>query len=136
MKSFGKKNLLLQETTFLDIKNKLAGIALLSYPVKDAETAIFVDTSQYACGAALQQKINDAWKPLAFFSQNFSLAQTRYATFDKELLTIYLAVRHFSYFIEGRSFTIYTDHAPLCHAITWQSKKSSSRQLCHLDSIA
>ena len=124
------------ETAFTDIKTKLADIALLSYPVKDAETAIFVDASQHACGAALQQKINDAWKPLAFFSQNFSPAQTRYATFDKELLGIYLAIRHFRYFIEGRPFTIYTDHAPLCHAITSQSKNSSPRQLRHLDFIA
>ena len=124
------------ETAFLDIKNKLTDVALLSYPVKNAETAIFVDASQYACGAALQQKINDAWKPLAFFSQNFSPAQTRYTTFDRELLAIYLAVRHFRYFIEGRPFTIYTDHAPLCHAITSQSKNSSPRQLRHLDFIA
>ena len=87
-------------------------------------------------GAALQQKINDAWKPLAFFSQNFSPAQTRYATFDKKLLVIYLAVSHFRYFIEGRPFTIYTDHAPLCHAITSQSKNSSPQQLRHLDFIA
>ena len=48
------------ERAFLDIKNKLADVALLSYPVKNAETAIFVDASQYACGATLQQKINDA----------------------------------------------------------------------------
>ena len=124
------------ETAFLDIKNKLADVALLSYPVKNAETTIFVNASEYACGAALQQKINDAWKLLAFFSQNFSFAQTRYATFDRELLAIYLAVRHFYYFIEGRPFTIYTDHAPLCHAITSQSKNSSPRQLRHLDFIA
>ena len=41
------------ETAFLDIKNKLAGIVLLSYSVKDAKTAISVCSSQYACGAAL-----------------------------------------------------------------------------------
>ena len=40
------------ETAFLDIKNKLTDVALLSYPVKNAETAIFVDASQYACGSA------------------------------------------------------------------------------------
>ena len=62
------------ERAFFDIKNKLTDITLLSYPVKNAETAIFVDTSQYACEAALQQKINNAWKPLAFFSENFSPA--------------------------------------------------------------
>ena len=82
------------------------------------------------------KNINDAWKLLAFFSQNFSPAQTRYATFDKELLAIYLAVRHFRYFIEGRPFTTYTDHAALCHAITSQSKNLSRRQFRHLDFIA
>ena len=73
---------------------------------------------------------------LGFSSQNFSPAQILYATFDKVLLSIYLAVRHFRYFIEGRPFTIYTDHGPLCYAITSQSKNSSPRQLRHLDFIA
>ena len=59
------------ETAFLDIKSKLAYVALLSYPIKSTEEAIFIHASSYACGPALQQKINDAWKLLAFFSQNF-----------------------------------------------------------------
>ena len=41
------------EIAFLDIKSKLSHVALLLYPVKNAETAIFVDASKYACGAAL-----------------------------------------------------------------------------------
>ena len=42
----------------------------------------------------------------------------------------------FRYFIEGRTFTVFTDHAPLCKAIFSRSQNSSPRQQRHLDFIA
>ena len=35
------------------------------------------------------------------------------STFDRELLAIYLAIKHFRHFVEGREFYIATDHKPL-----------------------
>ena len=51
------------------------------------------------------------------------------------MLAIYLAIKHFRYFIEGRIFTVFTDHAPLCKAIFSRSLNSSPRQQRHLDFI-
>ena len=90
-------------SAFLKIKQKLSNATLLTFPTSNAETAIFVDESTSGCGAVLQQtsEKSDAWKPLSFYSHSFSLTQSRYSTFDRELLAIYLAIKHFCYFIEG-----------------------------------
>ena len=48
---------------------------------------------------------------------------------------MYLAVRHFRGTLEGRNFAIYTDHKPLCGAIT-SSVEKSPRQTRHLAFIA
>ena len=123
---------------FLKIKQKLSNATLLTFPTPNAETAIFVDASVSGCGAVLQQRAekSDAWKPLSWYSHSFSLTQSRYSTFDRELLAIYLAIKHFRYFIEGRTFTVFTDHAPLCKAIFSRSQNSSPPQQRHLDFIA
>ena len=49
---------------------------------------------------------------------------------------IYLAIRHFQYFIEGRAFTIFTDHAPIRHSLFARAQHASPRQQRHLDFIA
>ena len=97
-----------------------------------------MDASVSGCRAVLQQRPekSDTWKPLSFYSHSFSLTQSRYSTFDRELLAIYLANKHFRYFIEGRTFIVFTDHALLCKAIFSRSQNSSPRQQRHLDFIA
>jgi hypothetical protein len=37
----------------------------------------------------------------------------RYFAFDWELFACVAGIRHFRYMLEGRPFTIYTDHKPL-----------------------
>ena len=56
-------------------------------------------------------------------------------SFDRELLAIYLSIKHFRYFLEGRQFTIYTDHMPLTTAIASATDRSP-RQARHLSYIA
>nr|VZI26166.1 unnamed protein product [Spirometra erinaceieuropaei] len=95
-----------------------------------------VDASTVAVGAVLQQHTNDSTRPLAFFSKKLSPAETRYSTFGRELLAIYLAVKHFRHFLEGRDFTIFTDHKPLTFAIRSHSDKYNPREISHLDYIS
>ena len=79
-------------------------------------------------GAALQQRLNGVWTPISFFSRKLHAAETKYSTFDKELLAIYLAVKKFRYFIEGRQVTLFTDHSPLTFVYKNISGKWSPRQ--------
>ena len=45
---------------------------------------------------------------------------------------MYLAVRHFQHLLEGRQFTIYTDHKPLTFAFRSGSNKYSPRESIRL----
>lgn len=100
-------------TAFANIKQALADATLLVHPTPDAPTCIAIDASDIAVGAVLQQYVDDQWCPVAFFSRALKPAEVRYSTFDCELLAIYLAIKHFRYFLEGRTFHVLTDHKPL-----------------------
>ena len=120
---------------FERIKQQLAAATMLVHPKENAELALVTDASDVAVGAVLQQKHQDAWQPLAFFSRHLRKAELQYSAFDKELLALYLSVKHFSCFLEGRSFTAYTDHKPLVSAISKLSDPWSKRQRRHFSAI-
>ena len=121
---------------FNDIKQAIADASLLTYPQADAPTNIMTDASNNAVGAVLQQEVDNAWRPIAFFSKTLKPRETRYSTFDRELLAVYLAIKHFQYFIEGRQFHVLTDHKPLVFALQSHSDRYTPRQLRHLDFIS
>ncbi|BHF81017.1 hypothetical protein SprV_0702414600 [Sparganum proliferum] len=123
-------------TAFERIKTFLADATLLTHPAPEAPLSLMADASTVAVGAVLQQHIKDSTRPLAFFSKKISPAETRYSTFGRELLAIYLAVKHFRHFLEGRDFTIFTDHKPLTFAIRSPSDKYNPREISHLDYIS
>ena len=95
-----------------------------------------VDASDVAVGAVLQQRTNEEWLPVSFYSKKLQGAATRYSTFCRELLAIYEAIKHFRHVLEGRHFHVYTDHRPLTFAIRSNSQQHSPRQLRHLSFIA
>jgi hypothetical protein len=100
-------------------RTALGAAALLAHPQQDQELAVMVDASAKHVGAALQQLRSAAAdrQPLAFFSKKLELAQMRYSAFDRELFACVAGIRHFRYMLEGRPFTIYTDHKPLTFAL-------------------
>lgn len=53
----------------------------------------------------MQQKDENSWKSLEFFSYKLSEAQQSYCAYDKELLVIYMAIKHFWPLVEGRPIT-------------------------------
>ena len=123
-------------SAFLAAKNALADATLLSHPQLNAHLAIMSDASDIAVGAILQQRIGDQWQPIAFFSRKLTATETRYSTFDRELLAIYLAIRHFRHMVEGREFAVFTDHKPLTRALSSRGTHHSPRQVRHLDFIS
>ncbi|BHF73790.1 hypothetical protein SprV_0401687300 [Sparganum proliferum] len=94
-------------TAFERIKNSLADATLLTHPAPEAQLSLMLLP-----------------------------AETRYSTFGRELLAIYLTVKHFRHFLEGQEFTIFTDHKPLTFAIHSRSDKLSPRKIRHLDYIS
>ena len=88
-----------------------------------------MDASDVAVGAVLQQFIDGHWCPIAYFSKSLKPAETRYSMFDRELLAVYLAIKHF------REFHVLTDHNPVIYALHTRSDKHTPRQARHLDFI-
>ena len=117
-------------------KEALASAIMLAHPLTDAPTAVTVDASGVAVGAVLEQLIHGSWQPLAFFSRQLCPAEEKYSAFDRELLALYLAVRHFRYFLEGQNFTAFTDHKLLIFAFAKVSDPWSARQQRHLTAIS
>ena len=119
------------------IKIKLVSATLLAFPVLSAEIPlVVVDASISAVGGVLQQVIDGHAKQLAFFSKTFNSAQVNYSVFDRELLALYLSLRHFRYFSDSRAFTLFTDHKPLVSAVTSPMKQATARQLRQLSYVA
>ena len=123
------------EDAFTGVKDRLASLTLLAHPVPGAVTVLSTDASGEAVGAALQQEVEGVLRPLAFFSKRLEPVQRTYSAFDRELLAVFMAVRHFSHFLEGREFHVLTDHKPLTHAMRKSGEKLSprvSRQLAYI----
>nr|VZI50094.1 unnamed protein product [Spirometra erinaceieuropaei] len=99
-------------TAFERIENSLADATLLTHPAPEAQLSLMVDASTVA------------------------VAETRNSTFGRELLAIYLAVKHFRHFLEGRDFTVFTDHKPLTLALRSHSDKYNPREIAHLNYIS
>ncbi|XP_059098445.1 uncharacterized protein LOC131892638 [Tigriopus californicus] len=117
-------------------RDALALAVMLHHPVSGAETAVSVDASADAMGAELAQRGTDRqWRPLVFFSKGLTAAEQKYLAFDRELLAVFSSIKHFRHYIEGRPFTVYTDHRPLCTALTSGAERSP-RQTRHLEFIA
>lgn len=105
-------------------KEKLAslqGLYIIITDASDIATAI---------GAVFQQLFDGIWCPI---SKKLKPPEPRYSTFDRELVAVYLAIKHFRHFIE---FHIRTDHRPLTFALSARTDHHSPRQICQLDFIS
>ena len=74
--------------------------------------------------------------PIGFFSKSLNATQKNYPTFDRELLAIFLAIKLFRYFLEGRDFVIETDYSTLVFALRSNHRKYSGRRLRQLQFIS
>ena len=125
------------DRAFEAAKTALVESATLSFPVPRAPLVITTDASNVAVGAVLEQIVDGQPRPLAFFSRKLRKPERKYSTFDRELLAIYLAIRHFKHYVDGASDTrVRTDHKPIVCALTKASDSWSARQQRHLSAIA
>jgi hypothetical protein len=121
------------ENAFQRSKQVLAAAVPLAHP---APNALATDASDTHISGALQQQVRGSWQSLGFFSRKLQPAESKYSTFDRELLAAVAAIRHFRHILEGRDFQLWTDHRPLVTALTRVSEPWSARQQRHLAAIA
>ena len=115
------------DSAFARTKDLLSFVPELVHPWPDAPISLSVDASDTHLGAVLQQFLDDSWALFAFYSKKLSDVEKKYSNFNRELLAAY-----FRFMLEGREFTIFTDHKPLKHALFRFSPPWSTRQQPHL----
>ena len=101
------------DDAFQQARQALANATMLEYPDPHARLALTTDASDTAVGAVVEQFRHGQWRPLSFFSRQLKSSERHDSAYDKELLAIYLAVLRFRHLLEGKQFTIFTDHSPL-----------------------
>lgn len=111
---------------FQACKNSIKNAVTLSHPSVHAPLSLMCDASNTCVGAALQQRVGNSWRPLGFHSKKLTEAQQGYSTYDRELLAIYLAIRHFRRMFEGKEINVYTDHKPLTQALLRLNSKTET----------
>lgn len=120
------------ERAFTTCVTQLTEATLLAHPIENAPLLLRTDASDIAIGAVLEQRYENTWQPLGFYSKKLSPTETKYNTYDRELLAIFRSLKFFRYMVEGRSLTIQTDNKPLTYAFNQKAEKASPRQLRQL----
>lgn len=125
-----------QQQVFEDSKEALLNARLLYHPHPSAQLNIAVDASDFAVGGVLQQYVDGDWQPISFFSHKLTKPETKYSAFGRELLAIFLTVKHFQFFLEGRTFHVLTDHKPLTFVFNANKSTHNPRVIRQLEYIS
>jgi hypothetical protein len=83
------------QEAFQGAKCLLAAAVPLQHPAPTAELSLATDASDAHIGGVMQQKSGDHWRPLGFFSRKLIDTESRYSTFDLELLAAFATIWHF-----------------------------------------
>ena len=124
------------QQSFDAIKEALAKATMLRHPDPSLPLAITSDASDVAIGAVIEQRGPKGWEPLAFFSKKLSDSQQKWPPYDRELHAAHKAVRHFKHMVEGRPFTLYTDHQSLIPSMSKKTEAQTARQSNQLSEIS
>jgi len=119
--------------------NQVMSFELLRAALSDVAEQAFIDpasncfivrsdASKVAIGAVLIQLVGERQNTIQFYSRKLKDAETRYSTFDRELLAAHDAIAYFLRYIDGQSVTLFTDHQPLVSAFHKKSDCQSDRQ--------
>ncbi|KAL0173155.1 hypothetical protein M9458_033466, partial [Cirrhinus mrigala] len=94
------------ERAFQHIKQALTTEPVLRAPDFNCPFLLQMDASDTGLGAMLSQVQEGEEHPIVYISRKLSQAERNYAAVEKEALAI-------KYYLLGRRFTLFTDHAPL-----------------------
>ena len=124
------------QISFDATKEALANASLLFHPRPGAKLALTTDASNSAIGGVLEQEGPQGWEPLAFYSSKLKANEQMWPPYDRELLGAFKGIRHFKDMIEGRPFTLYTDHQSLIPSLSKKTDSHTARQIYQLSCIA
>ncbi len=134
---------------FIHLRKAFTEAPILRHFDPERHIRIEIDASEYAIGGVLSQMTSDQhssghvthedpnspkseigqWHPIAFFFQKMIPAETRYKTYNQELLAIVEAFKTWRHYLEGRKYKVLvlTDHNNLRQFM--DTKSVSSHQV-------
>ena len=107
-----------RELAFQNICMHISQACTLCIPLPEDVYSIVMDASELGIGGVLQVWRNDQWEAAAFYSRQTKGAEQHYSATELEALALVETVKHFSYYLYGKTFRVFTDHKPLCQLLT------------------
>src|SRR5712672_2563616 len=125
-----------QKQAFEKLKTLMCQQPVLAQPNYKRPFVVHTDTSAYGVGAILLQEgesteANATQKPklhpLAYYSASFIQAERNYDIYERELLAVVKALKHWHHHLAGAKhpFTVVTDHANLAY---WKESRDLNRR--------
>ncbi|KAL2091743.1 hypothetical protein ACEWY4_011541 [Coilia grayii] len=114
------------QQAFEELKQHLVSPPVLGHPNFSYPFIVYTDASEVGLGAVLTQSTGlGKEEVLAFASRSLNSAERNYSATELECLAVVWALERWRYYLEGRHFTVVTDHASLVWV--FQTSKPSSR---------
>lgn len=106
-----------------DLKDAITQVPVLRAPDFSQPFLLQTDDSDVGLGAVLSQVSSDGEEhPILFISRKLFPQEVHYPVVEKECLAVKWAIEKLRYYLEGRPFVLYTDHAPL----TWMARNKGN----------
>ncbi|UYV75877.1 K02A2.6-like, partial [Cordylochernes scorpioides] len=111
------------EEAYLKLIDIITSKPILAIPDESLPYEMSTDASYYGTGAILYQRDVNKRKSLqlrviSYYSYTFSKAEQNYSITEKECLAVLKAVKHFRWYLEGKSFVVHTDHRALTQLLS------------------
>ena len=114
-----------QESSFQELKCRLASAETLGYFDMRAKTKLITDASPVGLGAVLTQEQNGEDRVICYASRSLSEVEKRYSQTEREALGIVWACERFHMYLYGIDVELLTDHKPLEFIYSRKSKPSA-----------
>ena len=101
------------QSAFDKLKAVLSSDNVLIFPNFKHQFTLSCDASNMGIGTCLSQNVDGKNRPIAFAGRAFNKAEKNYSTTEQELLAVVWSIKHFRVYLEGRKFTLQTDHSAL-----------------------
>ena len=88
---------------------------VLHLPDFDKPSFLQTDASDTGLGSILLQQEGQEKFPVLFLSRKLLPPERNYSVIEKECLALVWAIRSLDSYLQGREFTVLTDHAPLLY---------------------
>ncbi|CAI7885100.1 unnamed protein product [Closterium sp. NIES-53] len=107
-----------QKGALQDLMTAVKTAMVLKLPTADHPFTLYTDWSSQGMGGILCQEVEGEEKVVAYASRICNSAEAQYSSYIGEGLAEVWAVGHFRVYLQGREFTLVTDHQPLTWLMT------------------